>query len=99
MAIPSGGSLNSSWILPNGVPAGRRHPHAGRSAGGILTGVSPRILALGPWARGTSRHGDSQFLGGNQMPVGEGLHHVFGRHGRLDDLAPCDRRAAFQVQG
>ena len=31
------------------------------------------------------------------MPVGESLHHVFGRHGRPENFAALDDRAALQA--
>ena len=49
--------------------------------------------------REATNHGDLHFFAGHEMPVGERLHHVFRRHGRMDHHSALDRRAAFQVQG
>ena len=54
---------------------------------GILTGVAPRIFIANLSARGVPASTTFNSLAGNEMAVGERLHHVFRRHGRTDDLA------------
>ena len=94
MEMPSGGAFNSSWkLLVNGAGGSALSP--GGAAGGDFHEAGPMSCKVTlSWGR--SRRETSSSLRRNQMPVGEGLHHVFRRDSRTDDLLFLNQRASFQ---
>ena len=67
--------------------------------GGSFTAFSDSTFQTAR-ALGRSRAGDldEPFVGGNQVVVVEGLHHVLGRDGGAADLPPGDDGAAFECE-
>ena len=80
-----------------GEAAAGRAPTSTRATppAGIFTGMALRIFR---GIRFMSRRRCIQFLGGDEVAVGEGLHHVFGRDGGVGDEMAVDEGAAFQVE-
>jgi hypothetical protein len=68
----------------------------GCAAGGNFQGFRGNDLDGDP-EHGASADGDLEVIGGNQVAVGECLHHVLRRNRQPGDLVSMDGRAAFQA--
>jgi len=91
------------------VGVGEPDLDAGGAAGGNFDGGGDEVgfegrrrggvgFFLRWFRRRTAGDDDFEFLRGDEMPVGEGLHHVVGGHGVVDEVASHDAGAAFEVE-